>query len=185
MISITYGLYTLSCTTHHLPEMYDNYCRHAELVSEYDLGEPNETPQSESPCFIGISRSGRHGGWPFLVIAQNYSPDCAGFHPSAIIIPETNILMLGAGTRLLAYTLNPPRLLWEDDADFGFWGWERHGDIVLMAAELEMAAWDTQGRKMWSRYVEPPWSYHVEEGVVMLDIMGSHSQFPLLTGPEG
>ncbi len=184
MINITYGTYTLSCTTHHLPPLYDHYCRHTELVSEYDLEKPNETTQSESPYFIGVSRSGQNGGWPFLVIAQNYTPDCAGFYPGAILIPETNILMIGAGTRILAYSLDPPRLLWEDDADCGFWGWERHGNTIIMSAELEMAVWDIEGRKLWSRYVEPPWGYCIEEGVVMLDIMGRHSQFLLLTGLE-
>lgn len=92
--------------------------------------------------------------------------------------------MLGAGTRLLAYSLEPPRLLWEDDADFGFWGWERHGDTLVMAAELEMAAWNTEGHKLWSRFVEPPWSYHVEKDLIHLDIMGDKSNFPLITGPS-
>lgn len=185
MFSTTYGSYTLSCTTGRLPEMYEHYCRHALLVSEYKLREPKETSQSGSPCFVSISRSGHNDGWPFLTIAQNYSPDCAGFHPGAIIIPETDIFMLGAGTRLLAYSLNPPHLLWEADVDCGFWGWERHGDTIVMAAELEIAAWDTQGRNLWSRYVEPPWSYDVEEGVILLDIMGDKSSFPLAVGPDG
>jgi hypothetical protein len=183
MFSITYGLYTLSCHTHGLPYLYEDYNRHAEVVSEYGLKEPNETPQSESPCFVSISRSGYNDGWPFLVIVQNYSPDCAGFHPGAIIIPETDILLLGAGTRLLAYSLDPPSLLWEDDADFGFWGWDRYEDTVLMAAELEIAAWNTEGHKLWARFMEPPWSYHVKEGVIFLDTSGRQSSFPLVTDP--
>jgi len=184
MFSTTYGSYTLSCTTGSLPEMYEHYCRHALLVSEYESREPEETSQSESPCFVGVSRSGYNDGWPFLTIAQTYSPDCAGFHPGAIIIPEPDILMLGAGTRLLAYALDPPCLLWEDAANCGFWGWERHGDTIIMAAELEMAAWDITGRKLWSRFVEPPWTYNVEEGVILLDIMGDKSGFPLVAGPD-
>lgn len=184
MFSTTYGSYTLSCTMGRLPEMYEHYCRHALLVTEYELREPKET-EGEGPCFVGISRSGLNDGWPILTVAQNYEPDCAGFHPGAILVPETDLLMLGTGTRLLAYKLDPPRLLWEDTADCGFWGWERHGDTVVMAAELEMAAWDTQGRKLWSRSVEPPWTYRVLGGVVWLDIMGEQSSFPLITGPGG
>ncbi len=185
MFSITYGPYTLSCTTGLLSEMYAEYRRRADLAAEYDLDQSKETPHSDSPCFVGVSRSGLNDGWPFLTIAQNYSPDCAGFHPGAIIVPETDLLMLGAGTRLLAYKLDPPYLLWEDSADMGFWGWERHGDTIVMAAELEMAAWNMQGRKLWSRFVEPPWTYRVVEGGVLLDIMGSYSSFPLITGPDG
>lgn len=185
MFGIIHGAYTLICLTGALPERYEDYCRHAELLSEYDLLEPKETYQGESPCFVGVSKIGYNDGWPFLVIAQNYSPDSAGFHPGAIIISETNVLMLGAGTRLLAYALDPPRLLWEDSLDFGFWGWQQHNSVVVMAAETGIAAWDAQGNSLWSRYAEPPWSYHVEEGIVHLDIMGSQSSFPLLIGPDG
>jgi hypothetical protein len=42
--------------------------------------------------------------WPFLVIAQRYHPE-ASVQPSALLIPETYRLFVGAGTRLLAYDL--------------------------------------------------------------------------------
>lgn len=185
MFRTTYGSYTLTCMMGGLPDSYPNYCRHAQLVSEYDLLDLKETPQSESPCFVGVSKRGVNNDWPFLIIAQRYSPDFAGFYPGAIIVPETNILMLGAGERLLAYTLDPPRLLWEDSVDFGFWGWEQHDNVIVMAAELEMAAWNTEGQKLWSHFVEPPWTYYVEDSIVFLDIMGSESSFPLIEGPDG
>jgi hypothetical protein len=41
---------------------------------------------------------------------------------------------------------------------FGFHGWQRHEDLVVMSAELEMAAWDLRGVKRWSTFVEPPWN---------------------------
>lgn len=183
MFTTTFGLYALHCTTGQLPSLYGEYCRHAQLVSEYHLNETKETDESESPCFVGISRSGHNDGWPFLVIAQTFSPASGGFYPGAIIIAETDLLMIGAGTRILAFNLNPPSLLWEDDTACGFWGWERHEDVVVMADELEMAAWNINGSKLWSHPVEPPWTYHVEEGSVHLDIMGDKSEFPLMTGP--
>jgi hypothetical protein len=52
-----------------------------------------------------------------------------------------------------------------------------------MRAELEIAAWDLQGRKLWSRFVEPPWDYAVLDGVAHLDIMGAKSAFNLRSGP--
>ena len=183
MFTTTCGLYAVCCTTGQLPSLYGVYCRHAELVIEYDLNEPKEVDDGDSPCFVGVSRTGHNDGWPFLVVAQTFSPASAGFNPGAILIAETDLLMVGAETRLLAFSLSPPSLLWEDDTSFGFWGWERHGDIVVMAAELEMAAWDINGDKLWSRYVEPPWTYSVKEGNVRLDIMGYQSEFPLITGP--
>ncbi len=185
MFSVNYGFYEVSCSVGTLPSIYGSYCSHAELVSEYDLLEPKETEDSESPCFVGISRSGHNEGWPFLIVAQTYSPASAGFSPSVIIVAETDLLMVGAGTRLLAYALNPPSFLWEDDAAFGFWGWERYGDTIVMAAELEIAAWDINGRKLWSWPVEPPWVYSVSNNKIVLDIMGDMSTFPLNAGPRG
>src|SRR5690606_11067166 len=95
--------------------------------------------------------------WPELVIALRFSPGPeAGFNPGIVVIPEHDLLFLGAGETLLAYELTAPRRLWADAADTGFWGWQRHGDVLVMSAELEMAAWDVRGKKLWSAFVEPP-----------------------------
>src|SRR6266571_2234442 len=67
----------------------------------------------------------------------------------AVLVPETKLLFLGAGERILAYRLDPPTRLWDDRADTGFLGWEQHGDTILLAAELEFAAWTTAGEKLW------------------------------------
>jgi hypothetical protein len=52
-----------------------------------------------------------------------------------------------------------------------------------MSAELELAAWDVHGRKLWTTFVEPPWGYRVEGGRVRLDVMGRGSSFDLTAGP--
>jgi len=52
-----------------------------------------------------------------------------------------------------------------------------------MSAELEMAAWDTRARKLWSTFVEPPWDYQVDGGLVHLDVMGTRSDLPIASGP--
>lgn len=52
-----------------------------------------------------------------------------------------------------------------------------------MSAELELAAWDLEGNKLWTTFVEPPWEYAVRDGVVRLDVMGAKSEFPAWTGP--
>ena len=122
--------------------------------------------------------------WPALVISQRFSPGIeAGFVPGALLVPEHEVLFLGAGTRLLAYDLGGPNRLWLDEADTGFWHWRRHGDLVIMSAELELAAWDVRGRKLWSTFVEPPWEYELRDGYVFLDVMGHRSAFPAASGP--
>jgi hypothetical protein len=47
---------------------------------------------------------------------------------------------------------------------------------------LELAAWSTDGAKLWTTFVEPPWS-HVTAGQVVLDVMGAVRTFNLRSGP--
>ncbi|WP_224372782.1 hypothetical protein [Hyalangium versicolor] len=120
-----------------------------------------------------------------LEVGRSYSPGPeSGFQPGVAFVEETGVLFVGAGDWAGAYTVSPPMKLWEERVDVGFWGWSRHGDVVLMSAELSLAAWDTTGRKLWDTFVEPPWSFHVKEGLVHLDVMGSSSRFSLRSGPE-
>jgi hypothetical protein len=109
-----------------------------------------------------------------LVVTQRYAPAAGGFHPGALLVPETQRLFIGAGRRLLCYDLAGPARLWEDEADFGFWSWSRYGEVVLMMAELELAAWTIEGQKLWSRLADPPWEYRVEgTAVVVTDCRGT------------
>ena len=52
-----------------------------------------------------------------------------------------------------------------------------------MRAELEVAIWTIQGKKQWSQFVEPPWTYRVEGEAMSVDVMGHVLSFPLSTGP--
>jgi hypothetical protein len=102
-----------------------------------------------------------------------------------LLVPGRRQLFLGAGTRLLAYEGRSGRWRrsWIDETDCGFWGWRQHGDVVVMSAELELAAWSTEGAKLWTTFVEPPWSYRVAQGQVVLDVMGAVRSFDLHGGP--
>jgi hypothetical protein len=161
-----------------LPEIYSSYCSNAELAEEFDLS----TDIGES-CFFAITRASRP--WPQLVVAQRYEPAGYGFHPGILIVPETSAVFIGAGTRLLAYEMNPrPRRLWQDTTDVGFWSWDLHEGIVVMSAELEVAAWTQDGKKLWSTFVEPPWQYAVAGGWITLDVMGTERSFSLAEGPR-
>lgn len=136
---------------------------------------------SRDLCCVAVGRVNEP--WPFLVVAQNLSPAGAGFEPGVLLAPDTQRLFVGAGERLLAYDLAAPRRLWVDQADTGFWSWARHRDVVLMSAELELAAWTQKGEKLWTTFVEPPWEYAVEGDTVLLDVMGTQRRFSLHDGP--
>jgi len=180
MERVTFSIpgYSVVASSGEWPEMYSSYCEHALLVEELDL--------SAAACersFFAVTPGDR--AWPSLVVLQHYEPSGYGFHPGILIVPETSLVFIGAGARLLAYCMEPePRRLWEDKADVGFWSWAVHEDVVLMSAELELAAWTNRGRKLWSTFADPPWHYRVDGQLVTLTACGGdESVFSLTDGP--
>ncbi len=105
-------------------------------------------------------------------------------HPGVLLDPETGCLFLGRQERLVADDLHAVQRLWVDHTESGFWGRSRHGDVVFLAAELELAAWDGQGRKLWATFVEPPWHDTVADRVVHVTVLDVGASFPLTTGPN-
>jgi hypothetical protein len=177
MFEVTYNEFTLLMESGSLPDLHPEYRKHTALGEEFDLTSREEGQW----CFVGVKKG---SGWPFLTVAQRFWPAGAGFHPGALLVPETSLLFIGAGERLLAYDLREPKRLWLDSANTGFWHWHRHGDYVLMAAELEFAVWNKEGLKLWSTFVEPPWDFQCGGDSVTLDVMGQKSTFGLRHGPE-
>jgi hypothetical protein len=166
MFSIALGGFEILCLYGGLPATLAEYASHAALADLIDL-----STDDSKYSFIAVKRPG--DDWPYLVVAQRYQPAGGVFFPGAVIVPETQRLFIGAGTRLLCYDLSTPCRLWEDSAECAFWTWQRDGSEVFMAAELECAAFDISGEKLWTRFVEPPWTFKLEEKRVVLDVMGS------------
>ena len=52
---------------------------------------------------------------------------------------------------------------------------------VLLVPDLAQVF--TTGNKLWTTFVEPPWSYQVIGGQIRLDVMGTVSTFDLTRGP--
>jgi hypothetical protein len=177
MFTVTVGGYSITVQQGSIPTIYGDYKKHAKLADEFSL-RPHEGGEL---CFVSVSDS-QH--WPTLVVAQRFELAAAGFDPAAMLIPETHTLFIGAGRRLLAYRLDNPQRLWEDKTDAGFWEWTRHDDTVLMIAELELAAWDLHGKKLWSMPLQPAFEYHVDHGKVHVNVMGRKTVFGLREGPE-
>ena len=176
MFTVTVGQYAISVQRGTIPNIYRDYRKHAQLAEEFAL-----QPHEGELCFVAVSRQ-EH--WPTLVVAQRFELSDAGFDPAALLAPETSTLFLGAGRRLLGYQLDPPRRLFEETVEAGFWEWARHGDVVLMSGELDLAAWDLSGKKLWAMPLQPAWQYHVESGLVHLNVGGRRTAFPLREGPQ-
>jgi len=93
MFQIVVHGYTLSCFSGGLPEYYEVYREKAKLVDEIDL--TRDVRHSADVCFLAVQKG---SDWPFLVVAQKYAPSGLGAsYPQALIIPETDMLFLGAG----------------------------------------------------------------------------------------
>jgi hypothetical protein len=160
-----------------IPSIYYEYHKRAKLVEIFEGGDQQE----ESFFYLSVAKG---SDWPFLIVAQKYafSPQM-GFHPGVVLIPETNLLFIGAGERLLAYKLEPPAKLWEEVAHGGFRGWERYQQVIIMSAELQLAAWDIQGKKLCSARVEPSWHYTIKEQTLQLNVTGKETSFSVRYSP--
>ena len=126
------------------------------------------------------------GGAPFLVIEHGYILPWTEntLWLGALLVPETHVLFVGVHEDVLAYDLTQPARLWVDTADTGFHHWRRYGDVVTMSAELELAAWNIEGRKLWSTFVEPPYEYSIANDTVYLTVLDVPCTFPLRDGPS-
>ena len=156
-----------------IPASLPEYREHAGFVDEVNING------SEGDIFfLAVTVGGR---WPRLVVAQRQ--EIVGDLPGVLVVPETNILFVGAGTRVTVYDLENPRLVWEDYAIGGFSLWERHGDVVLAVGPHELTGWSIHGARLWTtRFVFLEY-YRVADGIVHIDDDGRISSFPLTTGP--
>lgn len=174
MFRITLDKYTLSISDE-FPHGYIHYQKAAKLVETFE-GKAQEEPF----CYLSVAKE---VDAPFLIVVQRYLPGPeSGFYPGILLIPETNVLFIGAGERLLIYKLDSPKKLWEEEIEIGFWGWARYQQFVIMSAEIELAVWDIHGKKLWSTFVEPPWNYTIDRDVLHLDVMGKTSAISLRSG---
>lgn len=175
MFRITLDEFTLSISES-LPTIFSEYREHAKLV---EIFESRDTDVSQ--VFLAVAKN---ANWPFLIVVQKRSTGAeSGFHPGMLLIPETHLLFVGVEEHVFVYNLETVERMWEEQILLGFWGWERYGHYVIMSAEVEMAVWDMYGKKLWSTFVEPPWSYTLDDDSVYLDVGEKKFSFSLLTGP--
>lgn len=176
MTTAAIGEYVLITHAPGRPPLLDEYLQNAALV------DADGSIDGGAHSFFGVRRATAE--WPFLVVSWPLRPGPdSGFFPGCALISETQTFFVGAGSRIAAFDLARPARLWAKQTEIGFWSWERHGELVLLSGELELAAYDLRGAMKWSTFVEPPWSYRVRAGRVELEVMGKRTSFPLSTGP--
>lgn len=173
MATITIGEYKLDYIDDSFLAVYGS---RAQLVDEIDL-----TLEEGSVFTLAVGKAGEN---PRLALEQKFFPVDYGAIPGLLLIPETEVLFVGAGRRLVAYNLAEPARLWLDELDGTFWRWRQHSNVVVMAASHEIAAWTTQGRKLWSQLVEPLWNYEVVDNLIRINVLNRSVEFPLDSGPS-
>lgn len=111
----------------------DPDAEHALMADLLPLG-----PDDDGVLRVAVVAPGEQA--PSLVARLGYYAS-AGFGADALLVPETGRVFAGAGTRLICYCRADGRWWrqWEREVEVGFWGLARHGEMVVMDAELELA----------------------------------------------
>ena len=112
------GEYLVQSWLGRFPAHLDQLRRLADLADEFGPGA-RQADDDESPLCITVSPQFQI--WPTLLVTQQVSLDVAGFDAGVLIVPETGLVLIGAGERLLAYDLNRAERLWENHTEVGFW----------------------------------------------------------------
>lgn len=174
MIEFNFDKYKIAVQTVKEPGIYDMWLDRASFKDIDGLKNDG------IPIYIGVG----HGEeWYNTVIAFRSDPiEYGGFDPGILIVPETNTLFVGAGTIVRTYDLKNQKRKFEKKLSCGFWGWSRHHDLILMQEESEFGIYTLDGQEIWSTFVEPPWSFDIEDNRVKLDVMDEISYRDLKTG---
>ncbi|MEL6839768.1 MAG: hypothetical protein AAFP85_10775 [Pseudomonadota bacterium] len=179
MLSIMVDDWELRIQDGDLPSIFTAYLDHADYVDKIDLDNPEGRF-----LFFGALNRGQEDGWPSIISAQKYRDERRTFTPGFLVVPNTSLVFVGAGERLLCYDVQNKTRLWEDETTFGFWAWRRFDRYVLMSAEIEFGVWDQHGKKLWTVFVETPWGYEVKNDYVELNVMGTRTIYKLSDGAK-
>ncbi|HEY1388455.1 MAG TPA: hypothetical protein VGF38_07915 [Ktedonobacterales bacterium] len=119
MIQVTMANYIIQ-VGESMPERDDPQCAHAGLVERFGSEGENVHRYHGFHGWHDLHVEVRRASpWPFLCVAQQYERKGGGY-PGVLLVPESAVLFIGAGERLLAYDLRGPARLWEDRTAFGF-----------------------------------------------------------------
>lgn len=168
------GAYTLISAVNEESQPLEFYRAHAAYFGAFQ-----ETPTARETFLLAVGDERR---FPALAVSITYQGQRAGAAPSALLAAETGMLFVGAGKTLYGFDLNAPRLLWSRIVDSGFGCWSRQGDLILMSAVTEVAAWNLQGAPLWTTHLEPSCTYRVDQGMIHLDVINQPSTFSLAHG---
>ena len=174
MIEFNFDKYKIAIQTEKEPEIYQMWLEHASFKDIDGLQNDG------TPIYIGVGQEGK--GYETVIAYCSDPIGNCGFNPGFLIVPETGTLFIGAGKVVRTYDLKNHNRKIEKKFSCGFWGWSRHNNLILMQEELEFGIYTLDGLEVWSTFVEPPWTYEIEDEHVKLTFMDKISYRDLKTG---
>lgn len=175
MITINIGIYEIGFEQGSLPVLFDEYKKSALLYEEYT--------SSEYKAEDLVIAAGLSNMMPSLVVKMKYWPNAGGFTPCLLFIQEKDILFIGAGQTVLVYDLLSMSKVDEDYYNEGVLGWLQHENYVFLLAECDVACWDNTGKKLWERFVDPPYEVIPNGDKVKLKMLDESIEFEIEKGP--
>lgn len=120
----------------------------------------------------------------FVAQVQNWGP---GLDATEVVLPGAgSTAFLGAYGEVVAFDLLSGEVVLRHDlGGMPFWHFTVTADVVIAASELELAAFSSAGKVLWTAFVEPPWDFNLVEGTITTDVMGIVCSFGLRDGPTG
>lgn len=174
MIKFTIDTYTFLVQVGEKPGSFDRWIDRSVFTDLAGLKDGGTS------IYIGIEETNK---WDMMVVAFNTHPiDNSFFYPQLFFIPETKTLFVGAGIKAMTYSLKEKVKISEGRLSTGFWYWANHDKFIILVGELEIAVYEHKGHFIWKKRAEPPWSYGLEDSIIILDIMGNISKYQLDTG---
>jgi hypothetical protein len=174
MIKFTIDIYTFLVHVGEKPETFDRWIDRSVFT---DLAGLKDRGTS---IYMGIEETDK---LDMMVVAFNTQPiDDTFFHPQLFFVPETKTLFVGAGIKAMTFSLKEKVKISERSLAAGFWYWANHDKFIILVEELEIAVYDHKGHFIWEERAEPPWSYGLEDNILILDIMGNISKHKLDSG---
>lgn len=123
----------------------------------------------------------RPGGAPTMLVIGHVRE---GYGCGVHLVGDTGVMFFGCGEAVCAYDMASGTKIHQDITPYAFHSWNRHGEVVVMSGELEVAGYALDGTKLWSGAVESPWDYGVAGEKMYTLVMGHRVEFPLREGPR-
>ena len=148
-------------------------------VPTESYGDPS---QYEHLGFLGVTVY--CDGVAVLRVHQFYEQMSQSITPGVLIVPETNRLFIGAGSRMLAYDLTTCQRVWIEDAQnmMLFWSWLRQGQCVFALGELELAVYELDATPRFRVPVDPPWTFEVSGDVLTVETDSERRGYSMADG---